>query len=304
MREITSSCAASCAGRSSLQAEALARCGAWHKTGLGKGFLSVTAPRRGGSAIKKLTGFVIYSYSMIFEAAQAMADVEIEVTAANLDGSSSSFRLDPRQSGLELRSLVAKGASKRGSSLSLLHRGASIAPDQGIEEQGITHGSVLTVVRQQTNALLAWAYTQGMGDEQAMEGITQILGASDPELRALPDSLEILDLSFFKQPLQHVKFPSGLMSLFLGDYFDDSLKGVIFPESLQTLQFGKEFNTSLKGLKLPKNLHTLQFGYCFDESLEGVELPSSLHTLRFARDFRQSLDKVNLPCNSGVKHQM
>lgn len=231
-----------------------------------------------------------------------MADMEIEVTAASLDGSSSSFRVDPRQSGLELRKLVAKGTSKPGSSLSLLHGGASIASDRAIQEQGIVDGSLLTVVKQQTNALLAWGCTQGICDEQAMEGITEIVGASDSEVRSLPDSLEILELSFLKQPLQHVKFPSGLLSLFLGDYFDDSLEGVIFPESLRTLQFGKEFNTSLEGLNLPKSLHTLQFGYCFDQSLEGVVLPSSLHTLRFARDFSQSLDKVNLPCNSGVKH--
>eukprot|EP00435_Cladocopium_sp_Y103_P051588 s124_g16.t1 len=191
---------------------------------------------------------------------------------------------------------------KRGAKLALQYLASPLVLGQTLQEQGIAGQDVtLSCTYVPTDMCAAWRYASGhvhgIEEESALEGLTEMIGASDGEyLRHLPSSLENLTFGLrFNQGLKGMKFPSSLQSLTFGDFFDQSLEGVTFPSSLQSLTFGDDFNQSPEGVTFPGSLQNLTFGLRFNQSLKGVTFPSSLQSLTFGDFFDQSLKGVIFP---------
>eukprot|EP00435_Cladocopium_sp_Y103_P054606 s77_g17.t2 len=227
----------------------------------------------------------------------------INLNVLCLNGEGCKLTLPPSTLGREVRQMVLEQLPpKRGGRLALQYRASPLVLGQTLQEQGIEGQDVtLSCTYVPTDMCAAWRYAsgyiQGVEEESALEGLTEMIGAIDGEyLRHLPSSLENLTFGLrFNQGLKGVTFPSSLQSLTFGDFFDQSLGGVTFPSSLQDLTFGAAFNQSLEGVIFPSSLQNLTFGTQFNQSLERVTFPKSLHSLTFGDFFDQSLEGVIFP---------
>jgi len=123
---------------------------------------------------------------------------------------------------------------------------------------------------------------------------------------SLPPSLTELELKLWESvPMENLPdLPLGLLTLRLGDRFDQPIRGDRLPASLTALLFPPEgmFNQPLAGVRLPDSLTELRFGAEFNQPLEGVRLPASLRLLQLGDSFNQSLEEVDFPAGLTALH--
>ncbi|KAN0039534.1 hypothetical protein ACTA71_007329 [Dictyostelium dimigraforme] len=146
------------------------------------------------------------------------------------------------------------------------------------------------------------------------------------EKGVLPNSIETLDISYYKKPLGIGDLPSSVTSINFGNGFNQSLKGNWLPLNIKSLKFEGDFRRPFEEIKscLPKsltcldlperynflnyselkkndrllicgNLESLSFNYSLNQPIEKEVLPNSLTTLSFGNNFNQPIEKEVLP---------
>ncbi|CAM9331965.1 unnamed protein product, partial [Scytosiphon promiscuus] len=109
---------------------------------------------------------------------------------------------------------------------------------------------------------------------------------------ALPKRLVSLALgNGFNQPVDTISWPDSLRELQMGDSFNQPINRVRWPASLKRLTFGAggSFNQDIDTVRWPQSLEVLEFGWKFNRSITRVEWPPSLRELSFGWDFDQAV---------------
>lgn len=226
----------------------------------------------------------------------------LELRVVGLDGEGFSLRLPDPKSGRDLFVLIrGRVPSKPGAQLSVYIGAEGLSLKKTLREQGIGSEETLSYMFLPTNLAQAMNLIQGfpVEDEFALDGIVELAGIEDTQtilwMNWPSTLLELTFGDFFNHRVEKIKWPTSLKSLEFGARFNQSLLGVSLPSTLECLYFGGKYDKSLKGVKLPGSLTFLTFGDSFNQSLDKVEFPSGLKTLVLGNAFNQSLRRVDLP---------
>ena len=103
-----------------------------------------------------------------------------------LNGEGCKLTLPPSTLGREVRQMVLEQLPKRGGRLALQNLASPLVLGQTLQEQGIEGQDVtLSCTYVPTDMCAAWRYASGLfggvEEEFALEGLTEMLGASDGE---------------------------------------------------------------------------------------------------------------------------
>lgn len=84
------------------------------------------------------------------------------------------------------------------------------------------------------------------------------------------------------------KSPAAIRTLSSELNLNQAVEGVVWPTSLLQLTFGFFFDQAVVGVEWPPSLQQLTFGHFFNQAIEGVTWPASLQQLSFGAIFRPS----------------